>query len=93
MIKDLSKIILSDGKITSDERELMQTINQGLNKFVKAYIKALDDKIITQKENDQLKDYWLKIREEAEGTAMKDGIITPDERNMLIRICETILKD
>ena len=92
MLKDLYKIALADGTITHDERDLMQTVNQDINKFVKAYRKALDDHIITQKESDILKNIWVKIYDNAEDTAKTDEIITSDEQNMLIRIAESVIE-
>ena len=92
MFKDLSKIVLADGTITSDERKLILTLNKDVNKFVGAFIEAIEDDVITQEENNQLKRLWLKIQENAEETAMIDQKITPDERKILIRIAETISK-
>ena len=92
MIKDISEIIMSDGTITKDERKLIRRVNQDINEFVRAFIKSLENKTITQEENDQLKRLWIKIQENAEKTAMIDQNITPDERKILLRIAETISK-
>lgn len=92
MIKDISEIIMSDGTITNDERKLIGRVNQDVNEFVRAFIKALEDNTITQEENNQLKLLWKKIQENAEKTAMIDQNITPDERKILLRIAETISK-
>ncbi|MHA2246126.1 MAG: hypothetical protein ACXADY_14275 [Candidatus Hodarchaeales archaeon] len=90
MIKDISDIIMSDGTITIDERKLIRRVNQDVNAFVRAFIKALEDNTITAEENDKLKRLWKKIQENAEKTAMIDQIITLDERKILLRIAETI---
>lgn len=93
MLKDLYKIALADGTITHDERDLLQTVNQDINKFVKAYGKALDDHIITQKESDKLKNIWEKIYDNAEETAKIDEIITSDEQTLLLRIAESVIEN
>ena len=92
MMGDLSQIVIKDGKVTSDEKQLLQSIRLDINKFVKAYIKALDDKKITQKETDRLLTLWRKIYSHAEETANLDGVITSDEQSMLLRVAESVLK-
>ena len=92
MMGDLSQIVIKDGKVTSDEKQLLQSIRLDINKFVQAYIKALDDKKITQKETDRLLTLWKKIYSQAEETANLDGVITSDERNMLLRVAESVLR-
>ncbi len=92
MFKDLSKIVLADGTITSDERKLILRLNQDVNEFVRVFIESIEDDVISQEENDQLKRLWLKIQENAEKTAMRDQKITPDERKILLRIAKAISK-
>ena len=91
IFKDLTKVALADGTITSDERQILETVRQDINKFVKAYIRALDDKKITEKETEELKACWTNVLTHAKTTANKDGIITPDERAMLVRISKSVM--
>lgn len=92
MVKDLSKIVLQDGTITSDERNMMNSINHDIAKFVRLLAQALRDNIISKAEVDQVAKAWKQIQENAETTALVDQKITLDERRMLVRIAETIAK-
>ncbi|MHA1992752.1 MAG: hypothetical protein ACW98A_17485, partial [Candidatus Hodarchaeales archaeon] len=62
-------------------------------KYTQEYINAVADKIITPEENKRLKTIWENLYNKVEKISMKDGVISPDERNILIRIAKEFSKD
>jgi hypothetical protein len=62
-------------------------------KYTQEYINAVADKIITPEENKRLKTIWENLYKKVEEISMKDGVISPDERNILIRIAKEFSKD
>ncbi|HKZ41893.1 MAG TPA: hypothetical protein VJ044_13090 [Candidatus Hodarchaeales archaeon] len=90
MIQDLSRIIGADGVVTGDELKLIESIESDLIKFTRSYMKALADNVITQEEDEELKRLWERMYDNAVKVARGDGVITADERNILLRVMEKV---
>lgn len=90
IVKDLASIVVSDGSITGDEYRLLDSMDKYFLKYTQDYIKAVADNIITPEENKQLKTIWENLYNKTEKIAMKDGVISSDERNILIRIAKEL---
>jgi tellurite resistance protein len=93
VVKDLAKIVVSDESITGEEHRMLDSMDDYFLKYTQEYIKAVADKIITPEENKQLKTIWENLYEKSEQIAMKDGVISPDEKNILLRIAKELSKD
>jgi hypothetical protein len=93
VVKDLAKIVVSDGSITGDEYRMLDSMDDYFLKYTQEYINAVADKIITPEENKRLKTIWENLYNKVEKISMKDGVISPDERNILIRIAKEFSKD
>ncbi|MHA2365220.1 MAG: hypothetical protein ACXAC7_14770 [Candidatus Hodarchaeales archaeon] len=90
MLRECLKIALKDGEISTDEKKIIDSVLDDLEKFNKAYQQAWDDNIITKEEKELLNKLWNEIYNNSEKIAMNDRKITIEEFKLLKRISRTI---
>lgn len=90
VMEDLIDLALSDDKITDEEQEILFSINDNLQEFVKLSIKSVSDNVISDKESDKLKQLQTKIIEDANKVALKDSNVTDDEKALIDTLVESI---
>ncbi len=89
MIKSITKVALSDGKITPEEAELIERVQINVLIYDNALEDALDDGIITDEEKVILDALKMEILNDAwEIASISDGI---DENEL--KMLEILLRD
>ena len=84
MIKDeLNKIAGKDGRITTEEKALIDTIMLEVNKYIVNLDKALYDKKIDQQERIKLFQGKLKIIQTAVSKIRQDLIVSGEEQAII----------
>ncbi|MHA2097166.1 MAG: MFS transporter [Candidatus Kariarchaeaceae archaeon] len=86
----LLETVMEDNKISEDERDLLDSIMVNLREYAQAVEHALVDGVITQEEKDELLELRKKLIKEAESTAFKDEIISPDEVNIIAKLAKVM---
>ncbi|MCY3414632.1 MAG: hypothetical protein INQ03_23485 [Candidatus Heimdallarchaeota archaeon] len=80
---DLKKLAGSDGKITDDEKELLNTIAEALEQYYELLEEVVEDSMIDENEYKQMKEYEKKLFSIAEKKALEDDNLSEDEKNIL----------
>jgi len=83
IIKSISKAARADGKITDEEREILESVQINILIYDQALEDALDDGIIDKKEQDMLNGLKHQILNEAYDIAEISEGITDDEIKLL----------
>jgi hypothetical protein len=86
ILNELNKIAESDGNITTEEMNLLNTINYNFENFRKVIETALEDGILSDQEMESLHSYEKMIVHSASSEVFKDGVISKDERNLLFSL-------
>ena len=91
-LKQLLDLVLLDGKITKEEKILVDTIARNVRQYENAVNEALEDNTLTKDEMNILLNLYNKIINEAENTAKKDNYISKDEKVILDKLIEYLKK-
>jgi cysteinyl-tRNA synthetase len=91
-LHQILKIVLSDGKISKEERILVDNIARNIKQYDNAVQNALQDDILTKNEMNVLLNLYNEIIADAEFTANKDAYISQDEKNILDKLLEYLKK-
>ncbi|MHA2502224.1 MAG: hypothetical protein ACXAE3_05095 [Candidatus Kariarchaeaceae archaeon] len=86
VVEDLEDMIFLDGVFTEDEKYLVEDIKFTMNSYKRLVEDALADNIVTRKEYISLKAKELEVLRSAIRVAYRDGIITPEEDAILMRL-------
>lgn len=90
LISDLKEIMLKDGKITTEENNILNKVIKNTDDFKKAYELALADNVITTDEAVTLTVLWDKIYDESYKIAMQDNKLSNDEAEMIFKIFDVL---
>ena len=82
---------LSDGKISSEERMILNAINYDIDNLLDTLDEAFEDGIITSDEKTDLVHLVQRISNDAETTASFDEYISKDEQSLIIRLKRTLV--
>ncbi|MHA1990743.1 MAG: hypothetical protein ACW981_12545 [Candidatus Hodarchaeales archaeon] len=91
-LNQILKIVLIDGKISKEERLLVDNIARNIKQYDNAVQDALQDDVLTRDEMNVLLNLYNKIIDDAEFTAHKDSYISQDEKNILDKLLEYLKK-
>jgi hypothetical protein len=91
-LNQILKIVLNDGKISKEERLLVDNIARNIKQYDNAVQNALQDAILTKDEMNVLLNLYNKIIADAEFIANKDAYISQDEKNILDKLIEYLKK-
>ena len=91
-LKQLLDLVLLDGKITKEERMLVDTIARNVRQYENAVNEAIEDHALTRDEMNILLNLYNKIISDAENTAKMDNYISPDEKLILDKLLEYLKK-
>lgn len=86
----LFRIAMGDGILSSEEIDILISIDLNLDLLQYAVIKAFEDNIIDEYENKELERIIKQIEEDAISTAKLNDCISHDER-LLIRMLQVLL--
>ena len=75
LITDLKKIMEKDGKITLEEKEILDSVTKSVEHFTHVYNKALENNVLTDDEQINLTVLWDKIYNDSYEVAMKDNLL------------------
>lgn len=89
-IRELLKIAHNDGLLTMDEFTLISNVNVGLSDYEKHLEKAMEDGVIDNVEKVILRELKMKIYEKANVLVNADGIITDDEKALLVALSKFV---
>ena len=91
-MKQLLTVVLSDGKISKEEKVLVDNIARNIRKYENSVQEAVQDDILTKDEMDVLLTLYGKIINDAKNTANRDKYISQDEKNILDKLVEYLKK-
>ena len=86
--KELLLIALDDDKITDQEQELVISIMHDMKGYAETLDKILEDGIVTDDERDLLEMARDKLWLNSEKLVVKDDIVTPKEKKLLLLLAE-----
>lgn len=86
LVRDLMVEAGKDGKITTEEQKLIDTVTVEREVYYQALDKALEDEIITIKEQEKLEDIKELIINRSYVVANEDHIISLDEQNLIKKL-------
>ena len=81
---------LSDGKITSEERMILNSVNYDIDNLMDSLDVAFEDGIITEEEKIDLTALIQRITNAAETTASFDEFLSRDEEYLIVRLKRTL---
>ena len=90
LVTDLKKIMDKDGKITTEEKNILNKVMKNVNDFTKAYNQALEDNVITEDERINLTILWDKIYDESYTVSMQDNKLSDDEADKIFKIFDVL---
>ena len=90
LVTDLKKIMDKDGKITTEEKNILNKVMKNVNDFTKAYNQALEDNVITEDERINLTILWDKIYDESYTVSMQDNKLSDDEADKIFKIFDAL---
>ena len=85
LVTDLKEIMQKDGKITTEESQILGKVMNNVDEFSKVYNTALADNIITNDEAVNLAVLWNKIYDDSYAVAMQDDKLSDDEAEMIFK--------
>ena|SRR3972149_1079218 len=91
LVRDLLPIAMKDGAMTEEERGVIESVKENVEAFAKAYMKAMEDGIITDEENASLLELWEDVYRRPLERAKKDRKISKEELQMLLRVLHTVV--
>ncbi|MHA2365557.1 MAG: hypothetical protein ACXAC7_16490 [Candidatus Hodarchaeales archaeon] len=91
IIRDLMLDASKDGKITQEEKDLINTVDVNLPTYYQALDKALEDGVITKEEEELLDNIKEKIIYEMHKIASSDKKMTIDEKDLVDRFASYIV--
>ena len=86
--KEILLIALDDAKITDSEQELIISIMHDMKGYAETLDKILEDGIVTDEERDLLEMARDKLWLNSEKLIIKDDIVTPKEKKLLLLLAE-----
>ena len=90
VMEDLIDLAMSDEKISTDEQQILFTINENLQEYVKLTIASVSDNVITEEEQQKLSEVRQKIINEAEKVAKNDEQVSLEEKKLLDSLVSAI---
>ena len=93
VLRDLMITANKDGKITDDEKALIDSVSVDLNTYQQAVTKALEEGVITEQQQQSLDSIKDQILRNMYHVASKDKKITSDERALIEKIATYMIKD
>ena len=90
LLIDLKTIMEKDGKITTEEKNILDSVTKNVDHFTQVYNKALKNKVITDDEQINLTVLWDKIYDDSYEVAMKDDALSDDEAEMIFKIFDVL---
>jgi tellurite resistance protein len=88
----LEDVAKSDGKITDEERSLLEASLEHLTKLEAKIMKAFSDRVVTRSEKEELNNLLENFDKETYDLAKLDGKISNDEMSILLQISDIIVR-
>lgn len=77
---------LSDGKISAEERMILNSVNYDIDNLLDSLDLAFEDGVITEEEKLDLTGLIQRISNDAETTASFDEFLSRDEEYLIVRL-------
>lgn len=90
VMRRMRAIALADGKVTTDERNLLRRFDTQLHAFNDLICRIEEDRVVDFDEFQQLREMRQTILDELFQVALADSQITDDERQLLLRAMELV---
>ena len=90
LIEELTEVALEDGKITEDERKIIDSVADNVKTFSKVLEWALDDEVITKNEKKDLSSCLDFLKGEARAVSVEDKVITDAYTLDIIMSCDML---
>ena len=86
VMEKLFSIATADGIITEEEQEILDAVNSELQSYDWSLSTATSDGVISPTKAAMIKAICSRVVQKAKTQALKDGVLTSDEFNLLIEI-------
>ncbi|MCY3414597.1 MAG: hypothetical protein INQ03_23310 [Candidatus Heimdallarchaeota archaeon] len=90
VLVNLGEVALKDGIVTPDEEAILQTVNIGIDEYFQYLDQAMEDDVIDFNEYTTLNGIAAKIVHQSEKTALLDGIVTHDEKQLIHKLTQLL---
>ena len=90
VMRRMRAIALADGKVTTDERNLLRRFDAHLHAFNDLVYRVEEDRVVDFDEFGQLREMRQSILDELFRVALADSEVTDDERQLLLRAMELV---
>ena len=90
VMRRMRAIALADGKVTTDERNLLRRFDAQLHAFNELVFRIEEDRLVDFDEFGQLREMRQSILDDLFRVALADSQVTDDERQLLLRAMELV---
>ncbi len=91
-IDSVQEIAIRDGKITKDEKSILDEIFKEIAEYRQLIFDVLEDNVITPEEEKKIKGFQERTLNLINSKALRDGIITKDEEDLIDSLFKFINK-